>query len=220
MLEQTFGFSGKLDWPTVDLAALQQRLEHALQKATRAPDEESVYLRLSEQLRLLELHPPERSLWDKACHGRMDLAAVPWGAGPSSTWPLDQEGWAVLSALIDGLGEPGTGEVFRQRCVEDTVGTVCTRLLPGFVLWSTLKLALLLKNPFRVEELARKWVAALGATIDGESNAQSEARLREIDFSGSFARVERARKEEEARRRRQEEIERRRRDEYERFQRE
>lgn len=222
MLERSFGFPNRLDWPAVDLPLLQEKLDRSL----RDPDahrlhEEAVYARLRDVLEPMDLKPPDQSTWHKACTGRFDLAVVPWEKGKSSAKALDPDAWRRLRALVEGLTEPQTGEVFRQRCVDYTVGSVCTHLLPGFALWSEdLRMDLLSKNPFRVEEFARKWIDALGAAIAGETAAASEKRLREVDFSGSIARVERARAEADLRRRLQEEQERRDREEYERYQRE
>lgn len=47
-----------------------------------------------------------------------------------------------------------------------------------------LTLELLLKSPFRVEELVRKWIRALGGRIDGENEKESRERLERLDFGG------------------------------------
>jgi hypothetical protein len=62
-----------------------------------------------------------------------------------------------------------------------------------------LSLELLLKSPFRIEELARKWVRALGGAFSGENAEDSDARVKRIDFGGVLKNLEAAEKDRVAR---------------------
>jgi hypothetical protein len=70
-----------------------------------------------------------------------------------------------------------------------------------------LTLELLLKSPFRLEELARKWVRSLGGAIAGEEEKESTARLARLDFGDVLKNLEAAEKDRETRLARLKEIE-------------
>jgi hypothetical protein len=58
-------------------------------------------------------------------------------------------------------------------------------------------------NAFRQEEFLRRFIEALGGSIDGESAKQSKARLQQLDYRttlAEFNKADAARKEEAARR--------------------
>lgn len=55
-----------------------------------------------------------------------------------------------------------------------------------------LTLELLLSSPLRLEELARRFIAALGATVDGEEPEESWAALVRLDYGRLLAEVDRA----------------------------
>ena len=55
-----------------------------------------------------------------------------------------------------------------------------------------LTLELLRQGPLRVEEFARKWLAALGASVAGESEEESRLRLERLDYGRLLAEAERA----------------------------
>jgi hypothetical protein len=48
------------------------------------------------------------------------------------------------------------------------------------------------RSPARIEELARAWIAGLGAGVDGETPRESKARLAQLDYAALLARVEKA----------------------------
>lgn len=157
--------SAKGQASSFDLGALCEHLRLAAHDLSdREPDPPLVGARLLDGARDLDLAvPPSRewSEWVKA---------------------LDRHGWLRLDVLV---------RVFRETPSGDAVGTCLradsARLRSAFPELcqreaKLLTVELLLKSPFRVEELARKWVHALGGTIAGETAKESAQRMERLDF--------------------------------------
>jgi hypothetical protein len=68
----------------------------------------------------------------------------------------------------------------------------------------------LLKSPFRVEELARKWLHVLGAAVKGEAEADGRARLLRLDFGDVLKNLDAADRDRAARLKKVKELEERR----------
>ena len=66
------------------------------------------------------------------------------------------------------------------------------------------------KSPFRVEELARKWIAALGGSVAGETAEESASRMERLDFGGVLRNLRAADEDRAARMKKLQEIEARR----------
>lgn len=117
-----------------------------------------------------------------------------------ATRGFDQETWRRLGIVV---------RVFREEPSLKREIDACLRAKPtavseaffSFAARDTqlLSLELLLKSPFRIEELARKWVRALGGAVAGETAEDSDARVKRIDFGGVLKNLEAAEKDRVAR---------------------
>lgn len=107
---------------------------------------------------------------------------------------LDEEAWRRLLLLTGALGlEDVRGALpvlaaarHLPGSLEDTAFVELARQTP------LLTLELLRQGPLRVEELARRFVAGLGAGVRGESAAVSRQRLERLDYGRLLAEAERA----------------------------
>lgn len=115
-----------------------------------------------------------------------------------ATQGFDVEAWRRLAVVT---------RVFRDELAAE-VGACLRgdheRVMNAFFLFASrdtqlLTMELLLKSPFRIEELARKWVRALGGEITGETADESDARVKRIDFGGVLKNLEAAEKDRAAR---------------------
>ena len=97
---------------------------------------------------------------------------------------LIAEEWARIEVLVRVLRESELGESIAACLREDAQRVI--RAFPEFAARDAklLTLDVMLKSTFRIEEFARKWVAALGAGIEGESDKDSDARSERLDFGG------------------------------------
>lgn len=199
-----FGLEERLDWPEVVLPRLIDRLLTAAQAAREKPKgRQDLYDRVVEALRSMDLPLLEREYWQAVCAGKpREREKVPDDLRPCLEKPLNAEGWNRMRLLVGSLADPAIGELVRQRCLEKGVGWAAL-LFAGFAAWAVaLRLEVLLATPYRLEEFARKWADALGAPIAGETAPQSMRKLKEMDYGGSLATLEGARREREVRRRR------------------
>lgn len=110
-------------------------------------------------------------------------APVP-AAWRARTQSLKKEDWERLDVLTRVLRESASGAQ-----VSECVAADPARTERAFVEFATgaaklLTVELLLKSMFRVEELARKWVDALGGSFEGETEAQSRELRERLDFGG------------------------------------
>lgn len=94
------------------------------------------------------------------------------------------EAWQRLEVLVRVFRHPAFAPRIGGLLKEDShrIG----RAFPLFCVREAqlLTIELLLKSTFRLEELARKWVAALGATIAGEEANESRQKMERLDFGG------------------------------------
>jgi hypothetical protein len=125
-----------------------------------------------------------------------------------ATRGYDKDAWSRLQILVRLFrDEPAIGaEVLAcvrrdPECVRDAFFAFCVRDT------ELLTLELLLKSPFRIEELVRKWIHTLGGEIGGESANESEARMQRIDFGGVMKNLATAQKDRAARQQRLKEME-------------
>ena len=172
-----------------DLATLQEALRAmALDAWGETVSTELVSARLMDGLRDLGVTP----LKDK------ELKEI------SKTF--DIESWRRLSLIVRALRElpelaKEAAPLLRQRTVQQAFFDFAVRDT------QLLTIELLLKSPFRIEELARKWVRAIGGQIAGETQEESDARVKRIDFGGVLKNLEAAEKDRQARQQKLKEIE-------------
>ena len=151
-----------------DLAVLTEQIRLAsLDLLGRDPDADLVSARLMDGFDDAKLARPTAAEWKKA------------------TKDLDKDAWRRMTILV---------RLFRESPLKDAVlAAVAARgpagpieAFPAFAagLSRLLSLELLQKSPFRVEELARKWVHVLGGTIAGETASESKQRMERLDFGG------------------------------------
>lgn len=148
-----------------DLAALTEEIRLAtLDLAGREPDPALLAARLMDGLDDAGLPRPPSAEWTKATRG------------------FNKEAWNRMAILV---------RLFRETPFKDGIATSLAgkpgaETFAGFCsgLSQLLTVELLQKSPFRVEELARKWAHALGASIAGETPAESRQRMERLDFGG------------------------------------
>lgn len=144
---------------------------------------------LTEQIRLATLDLAGRETDPQLLAARLfdglDDAKLP--RPPAADWAkntkgFDKEAWARMAILVRLFRETP----LREPIVKSIVASNATDVFGGFCsgLSQLLTVELLQKSPFRVEELARKWVHALGGSIKGESAAESRQRMERLDFGG------------------------------------
>jgi hypothetical protein len=123
----------------------------------------------------------------------LDLAPVDPAELQDCAEPLDEEGWTrlwllALGARTDAIG-PSLSAIAAARGARELV-------LEGFVgvaaATPLLTLELLLTSSLRLEELARRWLSELGATIAGETDETSREALTRLDYARLLAEVDRA----------------------------
>jgi hypothetical protein len=112
---------------------------------------------------------------------------------------LNAEGWARLEILVrlmrQGASAPLVAECLRADPARASTAFAifCAREA------KLLTRDLLQKSPFRTEELARKWIWALGGAVGGESQKESAAQRERLDFGGVLKSLEEADKDRERR---------------------
>jgi len=148
-----------------DLAALTEEIHQlALEISGQEPDAPLVAARLCDGLRDAKAMAPSSSAWAQA------------------TENFQSDTWQRLTILVRLFRETSAGAAvarcLRERALEplDVFALFCNREA------KLLTLDLLLKSPFRVEELARKWIHVLQGSVSGEAEEDSHARLLRLDF--------------------------------------
>jgi hypothetical protein len=119
-----------------------------------------------------------------------------------TTWvaALDAEGWRRLALLATAMELDAVSSVVgRLAARHDAAWLVKEGLIGVAAATPLLTVALLRESAVRLEELARAWLAALGASIVGEAPAESEERWQRIDYGRLLAEADRAKKEAEQR---------------------
>jgi hypothetical protein len=171
LTERLFGRgSGR---PRLDLAAVQRALaEGAARAAGRDPEPELVCARLADRCRDAGLSPLLPEEFDALVAG------------------LDDETWRRLLLLVGLLDlEAVRDAVAAVTPLKEVAGTAFTGVARSTPL---LTLELLRQAPLRVEELARRFILALGATVRGETPEVSRQRLERLDYGRLLAEAERA----------------------------
>jgi hypothetical protein len=166
----------KAEPPEVDVAALEANLGAAVARTAGRPAEpDLVRARLADGCRDAGLRPLLPHEFDR-------LAA-----------DLDEAAWSRLALLVGALDLDGVRAALAAKA-EATVTPVL--LNAAFVrparAAALLTPELLRQAPLRVEELARRFIAALGARVRGESEQASRERLRGLDYGRLLAEAERA----------------------------
>jgi hypothetical protein len=173
LTDRLFGRKGV---PQLDAARLQGFLTNAVShSAVQRAEPELVRARFADRCRDAGLEPLLPEEFDKLTDG---LDAETWGRLALLVGALDLE--AVRSALP---------ALAAARPLAELVRTAFAGLARETPL---LNLELLRQSPLRVEELARRFIAALGATVRGESPQVSEQRLARLDYGQLLAEAERA----------------------------
>jgi hypothetical protein len=180
ILNRLFGRGGG---PRLDLAALQAHLGEAVARSTGArPDADLIRARFADRCRDAELQPLLPSEFDA-------LAGA-----------LDGESWGRLALLVGTLDLDAVRETLSALVAPGALRHVVNVAFVGVVRdTALLTRELLHQSPLRVEELARRFIAALGAEVRGESEQVSRERLRRLDYGRLLAEAERAKQAAEGR---------------------
>ncbi|MBZ4421326.1 hypothetical protein [Myxococcus sp. RHSTA-1-4] len=113
---------------------------------------------------------------------------------------LMPEGWRRLALVTDALTDGAVGPVVAALA---RIQGVEKQVRAGFVDFARethlLTLELVGLSELRLEELARRWVHALGAGIEGESPEESAQRLKRLDYTRLLEEAERAKRGAESR---------------------
>ncbi len=106
---------------------------------------------------------------------------------------LDAEGWRRLALVVAALEREEVGAALAAAEGKRGLGVV---LDDGFFRIarerSLLTLDLLQQSALRVEEMARHFLAGLGAPVEGETPAQSRQRLERLDYARLLEQAEKA----------------------------
>jgi hypothetical protein len=173
--ERLFGRKGRL--PELDLAALQGQLAGAVSRYAGRPTEaELLRARLADGCRDAGVPPLLPEQFDALVQ------------------ELDEEArrrLAVLASALDLEAVRGAlGALAEVRPLGGLVGAAFAGLAQQTPL---LTLELLRQSRLRVEELARKFAARLGAALAGESPEESRRQLERLDYRRLLAQAEQAR---------------------------
>jgi hypothetical protein len=171
LTERLFGRGGV----KLDLAAVQARIAEAV-RASVSPDADLTRARLADRCRDVNLTPVLPEEFDRA-------AAA-----------LDAEGWRRLAVLVAALDlEPVRAALVplaNTWPMHQVVSAAFTGLAQDTPL---LTLEVLSQSAQRVEELTRRFLAALRAGIAGETSEISKRRLDLLDYGKLLAEAEKAR---------------------------
>ncbi len=176
-------FGGKGRPPALDLSEVQAQFAATVaRQAGRPVDAALVCARLADGCRDAQLQPP-----------------APEEVEPMVT-RLDEEGWRRLAVLASALDLAGVRSALAALATVRPLGELLEVSFPGLARSTPLlTLELLRQSPLRVEELARKFLARLGADIRGESAKESLQRRERLDYGRLLEEAERAKKAAEAR---------------------
>jgi hypothetical protein len=148
-----------------DLPAMTRELRQlALEGSGGEPDAPLLAAQLCDGLRDARLRVPSASEWAQA------------------TVSFTAETWKRLAVLVRLFRETDCGAAVARCLQEQPLDPLAA--FAGFSVREAqlLTVELLLKSPFRVEELARKWIHVLGGVVQGEAEPESHARLERLDF--------------------------------------
>src|SRR5262249_24357054 len=152
--------------PRLDLVALQGHLTEAIARATGEPPEaDLVRARLADRCRDAGVQPLLPGEFDALADG------------------LDEEAWGRLALLVGLLDLDALRAELPAFVAVGPLQQVVSGAFVGLAgQTALLTLALLRQSPLRVEELARRFVAALGAEVRGETEPVSRRRLERLDY--------------------------------------
>jgi len=178
LLDRLFGSrdKGREAPPAIELAVLVEDLAALLEAiAGQAVDSDVVRARLADTFRDLGVPPIDPDAFDALARG------------------LDEGGWARLELVTLGARSGIAGEALAALVAAQGVETAVRAAFVGFAEASPLlTLELLRQSSLRLEELARRWIASLGALVAGEEPEASRAALERLDYGRLLAEVERA----------------------------
>jgi hypothetical protein len=104
---------------------------------------------------------------------------------------LDEEAWRRLAMLIGSLGLAGVRPALPALAARRPLAELAAVGFTGVARETPLlTLELLRQSPLRVEELARRFVAGLGAMVRGETAEVSRQRLDRLDYGRLLAEAE------------------------------
>jgi len=159
-------------------------------------------------VRELEAAPPSAELpWEVGLAVVSDTLRLAGITPPTArTWLAWRGKWPRSAELVPELARALVASSLRVETVRtlEAAGTLPKQALEGFFEASSpLTRQMVRENPFRREEFLRYWIERCGGTVTGETPAQSQARLRQLDYRkalGEYRKAEAARKSEAARR--------------------
>ncbi len=155
-------------------ALLEELRLAALDLGAQEPDPPLTAARFADGLRDAGLPAPSANEWRQ------------------QTGDFDDEAWHRLEILTRAFRESTVAPLVVARLKAEPKRA--TAAFPTFCMREAQLLTreLLLKSPFRVEELARKWVFALGGEIAGESPSDSQRKMERLDFGGVLSNLKKA----------------------------
>jgi hypothetical protein len=181
LLDRLLGRKGRP--PQLDLAVVDAALAGALARAAGRPaDPDLVRARLADRCRDVKLEPllPE------------EFEAL--------AYALDAEAWGRLALLVGLLDVEAVRAVLPALAAGGPLRDLLNTAFFGLARETPLLTAELLRlAPLRVQELARRFIAALGAAVRGETAAVSQQRLERLDYGRLLAEAERAKQAAEGR---------------------
>jgi hypothetical protein len=162
----------------VDLAALTAAIVQVLGELDLAAlDADVARAKVADRLRALDIEPLDPLELDSLAAG------------------LDRGAWERIGLLALAMERGGLAEAAQRRVFD---GRVRTAVKEGFVevarATPLLTIELLRAGPLRVEELSRRFVLGLGASIAGESLETLKKALARLDYGRLTAEAERAKK--------------------------
>jgi hypothetical protein len=168
--------AGAFEPPSVALDPLLEELAALLDAlAGDRPDPDVVRARLADTFRDAEAAPLPPAELDGLAGG------------------LDDGGWRRLWLLTVGASHgvlgPALPALVAGRGVSSVVQTGFVGVAAGTPL---LTIELLHQSSLRLEELGRRWLAGLGAYVEGETHEVSIAALHRLDYGRLLAEVDRA----------------------------
>jgi hypothetical protein len=159
----------------LDLAAVQTRLTAAVRSAA-TPDPALTRARLADHCRDAGLIPVLPEEFDRAIEG------------------LDPEGQRRLTLLVALLELESVRAVVAQHAASWPVLQLVTVAFTGLARDTPLlTLEILAQSEQRVEELARRFLAAIRSAVIGETAEESKKRLYKLDYARLLGEAEKAR---------------------------
>lgn len=170
LASRLFGRSGGVKF---DLTAVQGLLADAVRRCGPA-DAELARARFADGCRDADILPPTLEEFDPL------------------TANLDAEGWRRFAMLVAVFGWQTFREAVPQLSSGKTGATLAAAFAGLTAQTSLLTLEVLGQSELRVEELARRLIAAVGAGITGESPAESKTKAERLDYGRLLAEAEEA----------------------------